>query len=328
MLAAGHRRLFAAINTGYFDFVTGAPTGPIIAEGRPLVLSAAHQRVIGLTRARRAQSGRVWLDARVTTGQRSTVVASINELHPPAGVAIYSPRWGARRVHLGSGLSRYISGHGRTLPIGRHRVVHRHGYLLVGRGSAAVQTLRSIGTGTATHVHLAVRTTAKRPFRQAYGVGAELVKRAGRPRRGFSCNSTNTKTPARTAVGYADHGRKLVLVVVADHPHTPMHGLDNTQMSKLMTELGVSKAFDFDGSGSAEMLARLHARKKLAELNYPSDGVQRPMPIGLGIFSRSSRRLTGSRSASRAAPRATTGPVASPSAAPSLRGVAASRAPG
>lgn len=286
LLAAGHRRLFTAINTGYFDFLTGAPTGPIVTAGRALVLSTTHQKVVGLDANKRMQSGRVWLAAQLSTPHRNYPVASINELHPPPGLAIYSPRWGARPIYLGDGLSRYINAHGHTAAIGRRRTVHPHGYLLAARGLAAEQALRSLGAHTTVHVHTAVSTTAKHPFRQAYGVGAELVKRAGSPRSGFTCDSANTKTPARTAIGYADHGRTLVLVVVSDHPHTRLHGLDNTQMSKLMTELGVTKAFDFDGSGSAEMLARLHPRKKLAERNYPADGVQRPMPLGLGVFSR------------------------------------------
>jgi hypothetical protein len=54
-----------------------------------------------------------------------------------------------------------------------------------------------------------------------------------------------------------------------------------------MTDLGASKAFDFDGSGSAEMVARLRPGQPVSQLTYPSDGVQRPMPLGLGVFTRS-----------------------------------------
>jgi len=285
-LAARRPHLVAAINTGYFDFVTGAPTGPIIRSGRPLVMSAVSQRVVGMRAGRRMQSGPVWLVAHLTTRRGSIPVASINELRTPPGLAIYTPRWGAHRIR-GHMHTRLITMHGRTGAMGHARTVPAHGYLLAAHGTAAIHTLRSLGGHTAVGFHATVRTTAAHRFQQAYGVGAAIVRHAGTPRTGFTCMSSNTKTPARTAIGYADDGRRLVFVVVTDHPHTRLHGLDNSQMSKLMVQLGVNKAYDFDGSGSAEMLARLHPHQRLSERTYPADGTERPMPLGLGVFVRS-----------------------------------------
>jgi hypothetical protein len=230
------------------------------------------------------QSGRVWLSAHLVTPQGRVPVGAINELRPHGGISVYTGRWGDRSIRLHHAVSRYVSRRGRLGSVARHRKARSHHLLLVARGAHAQRRLRAIGTHEAVSFHATVRTDARHSFRQAYGVGAELVKRAGRPRNGFRCDSSNTKTPARTALGYADHGRKLVLVVVADNPHSRLHGLDNTQMSTLMTELHVSRAFDFDGSGSSELLARVGRHHPLSIRNYTADGIERPMPLGLGIF--------------------------------------------
>ncbi|MGN6474513.1 MAG: phosphodiester glycosidase family protein, partial [Mycobacteriales bacterium] len=93
----------------------------------------------------------------------------------------------------------------------------------------------------------------------------------------------NTETPARTAYGIADGGKTFVIAEVEDHPGTSVHGLDNNQMSGLMAQLGVDRAFDADGSGSTEMLARLPSSGAMTLRTYPADGQERPMPVGLGI---------------------------------------------
>jgi hypothetical protein len=187
-------------------------------------------------------------------------------------------------VALHGGVARYVSSRRRTSSLGHYDRVRRSGYLLVARGEAATRTLESIGTGQQVTLSRTVRSTAASPFRQAYGVGSELVAHPGTARRGFSCDSSNTKQPARTAIGFADGGRTLVIGEVSEHPFTSLHGLDNTQMAKLMQQLGVGRAYDFDGSGSTEMLARLPHSHRLSLLTYPADGAERPMPLGLGVF--------------------------------------------
>jgi hypothetical protein len=111
------------------------------------------------------------------------------------------------------------------------------------------------------------------------------VQHPGVIRTGFSCNSLGTKQPARTEIGFSNGGKTLILAIVADDPAKSQHGLDENQMSELMVQLNASQAFAFDGSGSTELLARLGSSKPLTMENYPADGQERPMPVGLGIFS-------------------------------------------
>jgi hypothetical protein len=72
---------------------------------------------------------------------------------------------------------------------------------------------------------------------------------------------------------------------VADNPGTPMHGLDSAQMARLMKDLGAQEAYLFDGSGSTELLARMPSNPgQLSLRTFPADGVERPLPVGFGIF--------------------------------------------
>jgi hypothetical protein len=293
-LAAGHSRLVAATNTGYFDFFSGAPTGPLIEHRLPYVLSSTHEVVAGLGTNGHGQSGHVWLSGRVTIGGKTHSVAGINELDQASGIEVVSRAWGSRQlpgVHRGLGgfrnggssiNARAVVGgaieaaqHGQdTLP--------SSGYMLIGRSAAATSWLDAIPNGTKIGLKLAVKTDAPKPFAQAYGVGAEYVETAGQIRTDLGCSSANTRQPARTSIGFANGGKTMIIAVVEDHPGTSVHGLDESQMSELMVQLGAQTAFAWDGSGSSELLAKLHGQP-LKRLTYPADGAERPMPVGFGI---------------------------------------------
>jgi hypothetical protein len=288
-LAQGHPNLVAATNTGFFDFRSGAPTDPLISAGAPLVIASTHQSVVGLGTNNRLQAAQVWWSATITAGKRQHSIVAKNETYPPSGIAFYNQQWGSAPVPAEwGGVARSVvngvvtadlsaSRHGLNVPSG--------GYLLVAHGQAASNWLSALSNGTSVSIAATIKTHAPRAFRQAYGVGVQLISKAGVAKSGFSCNSANTRQPARTAIGIANGGRTMVIALVADNPSTSMHGLDNDQMSELMMQLGVSEAFAFDGSGSTELLAKLHGTSTLSLQNYPADGQERVMPLGLGISS-------------------------------------------
>jgi hypothetical protein len=289
-LAKGHTRLVAATNTGYFDFRTGAPTQPLIVGKVPLVISTKHQAVVGLGTNGVMESGTVWWAAVITAGSRIHDLASKNDINPPDGISLYTKGWGGAPVPASwNGVARSVvdgvvgsAGHDQRGGL----AVPSSGYLLVAHGQSASNWLSSLSTGTKVSVASSVVTSAPKPFVQAYGVGVEVVQTPGVIRTGLSCNSINTKQPARTEIGWANGGRTLIIAIVADNPNTSMHGLDEDQMSELMVQLGASQAWAFDGSGSTELLAKLAHSSGLALENYPADGQERPMPVGLGIASK------------------------------------------
>lgn len=287
-LAQGHHKLVAVTNTGYFDFYTGAPDDPLVAGGVPLVLSSAHQTVVGLDSAGRAEAGHVWLSSMLTAGAQTHNLVGLNQPSPPVGVSLYTSKWGSARIRGRWGSVARVVTNGAVAALRQtHRdtTVPSGGSLLVARGQAATTWLSSLPIGTKVSIASRMKTDAAKPFVQAYGVGSQLVATAGVARTGFSCDSSNTKQPARTAIGFTKGGRRLVVALVAEKPYSSMHGLDEDQMSKLMVQLGVSQAYAFDGSGSTELLAKLPGASALTLQTYPADGQERQMPVGLAVSS-------------------------------------------
>jgi hypothetical protein len=284
-LAAGRDNIVAAVNTGYFDFATGAPTQPLIVQGAPLVISRRHQRVLGFDAKGRLQTGKVHLVAKLFAGKKSHTVAGINNVVGRSGLQAYNPAWGGRPVPgTWQAVARAVVADKIGATLGRNAHVPSDGYALMAHGGTASHWLSGVSTGSKAGIAGLVAATTKRPFAQAYGVGAEVVKHKGETRTDLSCNSANTVQPARTAYGVADGGKTLVIGEVEDHPGTSVHGLDENQMSGFMAQLGVDRAFDVDGSGSTEMLAQLPGTNTLSRRTYPADGQERAMPLGLGIF--------------------------------------------
>jgi hypothetical protein len=283
-LAAGHSRLVAATNGGYYDFATGDPLGPVVVAGALRTGSTTASEVVGVTGTGRVRSGTVALAGTATSRRVSIRVHGLNTSLPVSGLTVYTARWGSAPVPLPrDAVSRKVAKGLVASGAGRWDYVPASGQLLVARGSTATTWLRGLRTGAAVQLSLAA-VMKPTSFRQAYAVGSQLVAPGGITRTGLRCR-TRYPQPARTAVGLADGGRILVLTVVEDHPGTSLHGLDSDQMARVMHDLGVSEAYLLDGSGSSEMLARMPANPtRLSLRNYPADGQERTMPLGLGIF--------------------------------------------
>lgn len=284
-LASGRPKLIAATNTSYYDFATGAPLGPVISAGRPLTAFAKARSVVGFGTDHRVRFGHIHLVGSVTVGTSTRSLSALNVRQVPYGLTLYTTTWGYPQIHLPYGAyARYVSSGKISSNLGRYTTPPKSGQLLVvGRGSAAVNWLSSLRKGQVVSTTRKAVADTSVAFSQAYQAGETLVATPGVVITGLPCRIRYPQ-PARTALGIANSGRKLILVVVTDHPGTTMHGLDASQMSKLMVELGAGHAYLLDGSGSSEMLARMPSTGKLSLRNYPADGAERTMPVGLGIF--------------------------------------------
>jgi hypothetical protein len=278
--------LVAATNTGYFDFDAGAPLGPLVDRKHPWLSSATKATVVGFGTTGLVQAGEIGLAGTATVGRSSSKpLAGLNVVSPTTGVTAYTSRWGSVGITLPRGaVSRYVVGGRVSSTSGRFESAPTSaGYLLVARGTTATSWLSSLRQHAAVTVTTKVTSTTKRPFASAYAVGSRLVH-AGVAGTTFSCRRRYPQ-PARTAIGFADGGKRLLVALAADNPGTPMHGLDSVQMARVMKDLGAQEAYLFDGSGSTELLARMPSDPtRLSLRNFPADGVERPMPVGFGIF--------------------------------------------
>ena len=285
LLAAARPSLVAATNTGYFDFDAGTPLGPLVDGTHPWVTSATKQTVVGFGTTGLVQAGQLALSGTVVAAGVSRPLTGLNVAAPGDGLTAYTAQWGKTPVQLPRGaVARYVVAGRVSSGAGRFdKAPKAAGYLLVARGSAATGWLSSLHKRASVLVTTNVTSDTARPFRLAYAVGSRLVHQ-GVEGDAFTCRRRYPQ-PARTAIGFADNGQRLLLVVAADEPGTPLHGLDSAQMARVMHDLGAGEAYLFDGSGSTELLARMPKdRKRLSMRNFPADGVERPMPVGFGIF--------------------------------------------
>ena len=286
VLAHNRTGLVAATNTGYFDYDAGTPLGPLVGGDQPWVSSSTGATVVGLSTAGLVQAGRVSLAGSVTAGTSSEPLAGLNTVRPATGLTAYTSKWGSAPVSVpGDAVTRYVSSGRLNGAIGRaNSAPSTGGFLLVSRGDKATTWLKSLPAHATVRVNTRMTSTTVRPFAQAYAVGAQLVHN-GVAKTGMECRKRYPQ-PARTAIGFASGGKRLIIAVVADDPGAPMHGLDANQTARLMHDLGATEAYMFDGSGSTEMLAKLPGTSALSMRNFPADGLERPMPVGFGIFRR------------------------------------------
>ena len=87
----------------------------------------------------------------------------------------------------------------------------------------------------------------------------------------------------RTAVGINREGTRVLLVVV-DGRSAQSAGMLLDELRRYLRHLGAWEAVNLDGGGSSTITAIVEGTPRL--LNRPSDGKERFVPVGLGVFGR------------------------------------------
>jgi len=282
---ARQSRLVAATNAGYFDLSSGAPINPLVVRGEAVFGPSATSTVAGIgpdglmSTAGAAASGTV-------TGPHDVVpLAGWNAAQPAEGINAYSARWGPRAVPMPrDAVSRRVTAGVVTSAVGRSRVAPAQGYLLVARGPVAAGWLRSLALGDHVAVRVALTSTSRKSMTLAYAVGTHIVSK-GVAGTGLRCKRTE-KLPARTAIGWSRDRRQLILLAVDNNRRAKLHGLEPAQLARVMRDLGAAEAYMFDGGGSTEMIVRPRPGARLSIRNHQTDGHERKIPLGFGIFRR------------------------------------------
>lgn len=126
--------------------------------------------------------------------------------------------------------------------------------------------------------HRLVASKSRVPFR--FALGGYPVLDDGEPLPGLD----NRTSAVRTAVGIADNGRRLLLLALDGAPEYRT-GLTIAEVASVMRDVGSIDAFSLDGGGSSTLVARAPGAGAVSVRNHPSDGVERPVPNGIGVFS-------------------------------------------
>jgi exopolysaccharide biosynthesis protein len=145
------------------------------------------------------------------------------------------------------------------------------GRLLLGRGAGAATLAEKLPVGSRARIAV---FAAGAP--QAVVGGRQVLVAGGEP-----VTSDDGELHPRTAVGIDSDTGKVLLVVV-DGRSESSSGLTLLELADLMVQLGADEALNLDGGGSSTMAVTPPAGA-LTVANVPSDGQQRPIPVGLEL---------------------------------------------
>ncbi|MGW3767072.1 phosphodiester glycosidase family protein [Actinomadura verrucosospora] len=284
---------------------TGSSSGPEVDGGRPLKGAVpdgqrfgpslppgtSAEDVIGVGVDRRGHVGRLRLAGSVRSGKTSIALRGLNQYAlPVGGVGAFGPEWGdvARQravcgtdkvrndpcstdtaeVTVRRGVVTGVSGTvgGGAIPSGTTVLVGRE------KGAGALRRLKP-----GDRVRVSYRFTG--PVRFRFAVGGFPILRDGRPLDGLSA----TGPAPRTAAGVSRDGRHFYLVVV-DGRSERSGGLTVAELASLLDKAGADDAVNLDGGGSSALVARSPGEPAVTVRNTPSDGSERAVANGIGVF--------------------------------------------
>lgn len=155
------------------------------------------------------------------------------------------------------------------------------GIVLMARSNGANFIKNNFSIGDTVRLELEVSPDISN-IKAALGGGAILVQDGTIPSK-FS-HVIHGVQP-RTAIGFTKD-RKTLIMVTVDGRQMISRGLTMYEMAELMKNLGAYNALNLDGGGSTTMVVRPLAEKNTKVINNLSEGTQRLVANGLGIFSK------------------------------------------
>ncbi len=280
------RGAIAGVNGDFFDINrTNAPLGAMIQD-QALIKGPVHgwTHAVGVGIDRIGRLADVWLDGMVALPNGERALAALNQhIIPRDGIGLFTSAWGDT--------SRASAVAGAMLV---HEVVVRDGkviatadragsgalpegtFALLGR-EAGAQALAELVVGDAVGVRYAPRTDASVPL--TFSVGGNIVLL----RDGRIPPLDDTQSEPRTAVGFSADGSKMFLTTI-DGRQRDSRGMTYYELAELLKGFGADDALNLDGGGSATILGRQPGEQHAAVVNSPSDGSERPVPNGIGLF--------------------------------------------
>lgn len=264
-------RAIAAVNADFFLFTPpGVPVGAMIEDGR-LVSGPVSRPVFALDAARRPYIGPLAITTALI-GPRDIVVATSYNRPARNAVGVVSAAWAqpldslvrpSGRMLVPVGMSRetlrYVVA---SLPAAHSSVAQGDTLLLVGRTSTLAEgdTITLQQTWAPITPYNAVGAF---PLLVRDSVIVPTVDSDG-------AESFRGLNP-RTAVGYADNGRRILLVVIDGRQAGKSVGTTIRETAALLRDLGAREAVNLDGGGSSAMVVRDLATGKTRVVNSPSD---------------------------------------------------------
>lgn len=272
----------AAINGDFFDVgQTGIALGSVVRSGEFLQSRIPDwPNAAGVSKDRIGKLVNVALEGTVTLPSGNLPLGAINlPTVPSHSIGLFTPMWTLTRDRSTYGAAEateVIVKAGKVIsvsPTATPQPIPADGYVLVGREEWA-KPLATLKVGDS--VSLSYRP--KPDLRWAIGGRSYLVQNGQ-----IAQNLNDTAAGPRTALGFSADGRKLFLLAV-DGRSAASGGLTLRGVAELMQGFGATDVLELDGGGSTTMVARLPGDETVSIINTPSDGRERLVPNGVGVF--------------------------------------------
>jgi hypothetical protein len=313
---ADSQKAVAGINGDFFNVsetqhpgvtATGATVGPAIANGTVLKGAVPDAQrfgpelppgtdtraVVGVGTDGRARLDTLDLKGTVNRFGRRLALGGLNQYALPVdSVGAFTSDWGSvsrKRATCGTDTSRAAACSTNTyeVTLRRGRVVSTSAApgsgaiaagttVLVGR-EAGAQRLKTFKVGERVTVRYGLTSASATAYRFALG-GYPLLS-GGQPLSGLDQNVS----AVRTAVGIGNGGRRVFLLAL-DGAAAYRKGMTIAEVATALKSLGATEGFSLDGGGSSTLVARPAGSTRVTVRNHPSDGAERPVPNGIGVF--------------------------------------------
>jgi hypothetical protein len=297
---------------------TGSANGPEVADGHDrkgavpngqrfgpaLPAGTSTEDVIGIGVDQVARVASLHLAGTIRAGQTRFDLRGLNQYALPVdGIGAFTSDWGTMsriRATCGTDTRRGApcSADIAEVTVARGMVTHVGDAIgegaippdttvLVGReqGADALRTMRP-GDLVSVDYHLTsdlpgYHLTSDVPGRFQFAVGGYPILRNGQP---LTDLDTVNAAP-RTAAGVGQNGQRMYLVVV-DGRSEKSGGATIAELSALLSRLGADDAVNLDSGGSSTFTLREPGQSAATVRNNPSDGSERAVANGIGIFIR------------------------------------------
>jgi hypothetical protein len=299
---ANRAHAVAAVNGDFFDINNStAPLGVGIQNGQvvqsPDAEQTWRQSSAIVDEHGIGDIGEVLFQGTITTPTGDVPLDGLNKPTLKAGgVEAFTPLWGAYcrcRATQGATAVAEVEVTDNTVTAVRDTAgegaIPANTMVLVGRDAGAA-TLKALKPGDPVSIDYRARTAEGQRIHAAIN-GRQLLVVDGVAQKASQGN--NTPAAPRTALGFSQDGKQMFLLSADGRQPAFADGLGLDELATMMVDLGAYSAVNLDGGGSTTILAREPGAVTTQLENRPSDGAERNVPNGLGLFApRGSGRLT------------------------------------
>ncbi|MEH7226084.1 phosphodiester glycosidase family protein [Bacillus sp. JJ1566] len=274
----------AGVNGDFFDINnTKAPLGAVVSEGEIVKgPQGSHTLTASVDKNGLGHISTILLDGKVKFSNKEITLDALNQYGiSKDGIGLYTSVWGsAERSQAGSPVYEAMVVNGKVTAVSAGAgsgEIPENTFVLVGREKGA-EILRTLSVGDEVSVEYAPKSEIDVSF--AVGGNIKLVENGE-----IMSNLDDATSAPRTAVGFSED-RKTMILAAVDGRQTDSRGMTFKELAELMKEYGVHYALNLDGGGSTTMVARTPGTEKVKVVNQPSDGTERSVPNGIGIFAK------------------------------------------